>query len=67
VLNTAAQLGTALGVAAVLLVVRLSEGTALPLAGAGLGWLAAAVLAAVAAGLLLRRPARAAVPAGNAG
>ncbi|PWW23954.1 MFS transporter [Geodermatophilus normandii] len=67
VLNTAAQLGTALGVAAVLLVVRLSEGTALPLAGAGLGWLAAAVLAAVAAGLLLRRPARAAVPARNAG
>ncbi|SFT51410.1 Major Facilitator Superfamily protein [Geodermatophilus amargosae] len=67
VLNTAAQLGTALGVAVVLLVVRVSEGTALPLAGAGLGWLAAALLAALAAGLLLRRPARAAVAARSAG
>jgi MFS family permease len=61
--NTAAQLGTALGVAGVLLVVGVSEGSALPLAGSGLGWLTAALPAAVAAALLLRPPARAASPA----
>ncbi|MGY1780137.1 MFS transporter [Geodermatophilus sp. SYSU D01036] len=65
--NTAAQLGTALGVAAVLLVVRATEGTGLPLAGSGLGWATAALLAALAAGLLARRPARTAEPARSAG
>ncbi|MEX5719920.1 MFS transporter, partial [Geodermatophilus maliterrae] len=59
VVNTAAQLGTALGVAVVLLVVGATEGTAVPLAGAPLGWLTAAALAAAAAAVLLRRPARA--------
>ncbi|WP_456876408.1 MFS transporter [Geodermatophilus sp. SYSU D00710] len=62
VLNTAAQLGTALGVAVVLLVAGVTEGTALPLAGAPLGWLTAAALAAAAAAALLRRPGR--VPGG---
>ncbi|MGY1698372.1 MFS transporter [Geodermatophilus sp. SYSU D00766] len=54
VLNTAAQLGTALGVAVVLLVAGASAGTSLPLAGTPLGWVTAATLAAVPAGLLLR-------------
>jgi MFS family permease len=57
VVNTAAQLGTALGVAGVLLVARATEGSGLPLAGAPLGWLTAAAVALAAAGLLLRRPA----------
>jgi MFS family permease len=57
VVNTAAQLGTALGVAGVLLVARATEGSGLPLAGAPLGWLTAAAIALVAAALLLRRPA----------
>jgi len=54
-LNTAAQLGTALGVAAFLLAALLSTDSALPLAGPRLGWLAAAVTAACG-GLLLARP-----------
>ncbi len=59
-LNTAAQMGTAIGVAAVLLVAAATEGAALPLAGAPLGWLVAAVAAAGAAAALLRPlPARA--------
>jgi MFS family permease len=58
VLNTAAQLGTALGVAVVLLIATATEDTALPLAGAPLGWLVAAVAALVAGALVLRRPRR---------
>jgi hypothetical protein len=54
-LTTAAQLGSAPGVAAVLLVARASEGSGLPLAGPPLGWAAAAVTAAAAAAVLLRR------------
>ena len=65
--NTAAQLGTALGVAVVLLVVGATAGTALPLAGAPLGWLTAAALAAVAAAVLLRRPVRVPRPSRAAG
>ncbi len=56
VVNTAAQLGTALGVAGVLLVAGATEDTGLPLAGAPLGWLTAAAVALAAAVLLLRRP-----------
>jgi MFS family permease len=63
VLNTAAQLGTALGVAVVLLVVAATAGTGLPLAGTPLGWVTAAASAAVAAALLLR-PGRVAAAAG---
>ncbi|HYO37709.1 MAG TPA: hypothetical protein VER97_16650, partial [Geodermatophilus sp.] len=62
VVNTAAQLGTALGVAGVLLVAGVTEGTALPLAGAPLGWLTAAAVALAAAALLLRRPVGSAGP-----
>jgi MFS family permease len=46
VLNTAAQLGTALGVAAILLVAALSGGSEGPAAGAPAGWAAAALAAA---------------------
>jgi MFS family permease len=58
VLNTAAQLGTALGIAAVLLLAASTSGSALPLSGAPLGYAAAAV-AAAASGIWLvrRRPA----------
>jgi MFS family permease len=48
-LNTAAQLGTALGVSALLLLAAATQGTALPLAGTPLGWAAAATLAAATA------------------
>ncbi|MFW3170150.1 MFS transporter [Geodermatophilus sp. CPCC 206100] len=58
VLNTAAQLGTALGVAAVLLVARATAGSDLPLAGTALGWAAAAAGAATAAVVLLGRVPR---------
>jgi len=44
-INTAAQLGTALGVAALLLVSAAGKGAALPLRGPALGWAAAAGLA----------------------
>jgi MFS family permease len=46
VLNTAAQLGTALGVAAILLVAALSGGSEGPAGGAPAGWAAAALAAA---------------------
>jgi MFS family permease len=55
-LNTAAQLGTALGVAAVLLVAAATDGAALPLAGTPLGWLAASLAATAVAAVLLGRP-----------
>jgi hypothetical protein len=45
VLNTAAQLGTALGVAAILLVAALSGGSGGPAAGAPAGWVGAGLLA----------------------
>ena len=48
-LNTAAQLGTALGVSALLLLAGATQGTALPLAGTPLAWAAAAALAAATA------------------
>jgi MFS family permease len=51
VLNTAAQLGTALGVAAVLLLSSATERTGLPLHGPQLGWAAAAAVAISGAGL----------------
>jgi MFS family permease len=54
-LNTAAQLGHALGVAAVLLVARATADSTLPLAGTPLGWAVAAGTAAVAAAALLLR------------
>jgi MFS family permease len=49
VLNTAAQLGTALGVAAVLLVASVAGGSGGPAAGAGAGWVCAGILAVVGA------------------
>jgi MFS family permease len=55
VLNTAAQLGTALGIAAVLLLAASTSGSVLPLAGAPLGYAAAAVAAAASGTWLLRR------------
>jgi MFS family permease len=67
VVNTAAQVGTALGVAVVLLVARASGGSGLPLAGAPLGWLTATALAGAAAVVLLRRPGGAGRPAADAG
>lgn len=48
-LNTAAQLGTALGVAGLLLVAGLTRDTDLPLSGTPLAWAAAAALAGIAA------------------
>lgn len=68
VLNTAAQLGTALGVAAVLLIATATDGAPLPLSGTPLGWLAAALAAAAVAAVLLVRCRRAAnpTPAGTA-
>ncbi len=53
-LNTAAQLGTAVGVSALLLIATASDGMDLPLAGTPLAWAAAAGLAAVAALLTAR-------------
>jgi predicted MFS family arabinose efflux permease len=55
VLNTAAQLGTALGVAAVLLVARSTADAGLPLDGTPLGWAVAAAVAVTAAAVLLGR------------
>lgn len=54
-LNTAAQLGSALGVAAVLLIAASTDGAPLPLTGTPLGWLAASLAAAGVGGALLRR------------
>jgi MFS family permease len=57
VLNTAAQLGTALGVAAILLVAALTGGPSGPAAGAAAGWTAAGLLAVLgAAWFALHRP-----------
>jgi MFS family permease len=54
-LNTAAQLGSALGVAILLLIASASTGSGLPLAGPRLAWAAAALAAASAAALVHRR------------
>jgi len=54
-LNTAAQLGHALGVAAFLLLATSTEGSGLPLAGTPLAWGAAALTAAVPAVVIARR------------
>jgi MFS family permease len=54
VLNTAAQVGTALGVAVILLVAVLVADT--PAAGAGAGWLAVALLSLAGVGYFARRP-----------
>ena len=51
-LNTAAQLGSAVGTAALLCLSESTTGDSLPLSGARLGWLAAAVLAFVGAAVL---------------
>lgn len=53
-LNTAAQLGTALGVSALLLLAATTADVDLPLSGTPLGWAAAAVLAAGTALLVAR-------------
>jgi predicted MFS family arabinose efflux permease len=55
-LNTGAQLGTALGVSALLLLAARTQSAELPLTGAPLGWAAAAVLAACGALLVTRAP-----------
>jgi MFS family permease len=55
-LNTAAQLGTALGVAGLLLVAATTRGSGLPLAGTPLAWGCAAAIAAAGAGAMLIRP-----------
>ena len=51
-LNTAAQLGAAVGTAALLCLAESTTGDSLPLAGARLGWLAAAMLALTGAAAL---------------
>ncbi len=56
-LNTAAQLGTALGVAAFLLLAASTVSVRLPLQGTSLAWVCVAGLAAVSCLALLRRPA----------
>jgi MFS family permease len=57
-LNTAAQLGTALGVAALLLLSAATTRAALPLHGPTLGWAAAALMALTGAAVIAsRRPA----------
>ncbi len=53
-LNTAAQLGTAVGVAGLLLLASVTDGSTLPMAGTPTGWLAASALAAVAAVVVTR-------------
>ncbi len=58
ILNTAAQLGTALGVSAAVLIADTSRNADLPLRGAPLSWALAAVAAAGAALLALRRVRR---------
>jgi MFS family permease len=55
ILNTAAQLGTALGVSAAVLIAGASARAHLPLRGAPLSWALAAALAAGAALIALRR------------
>jgi MFS family permease len=60
ILNTAAQLGSAIGTAALLCLSESTTGSSLPLSGAQLGWLAAAMLAltgAAALGAQTRAPA----------
>jgi predicted MFS family arabinose efflux permease len=64
-LNTAAQLGTAIGVAAFLLVAFASTDTAVPLGGNRLGWLAAAVSAAIGAVVLSRTRMPVRTPSGG--
>jgi predicted MFS family arabinose efflux permease len=56
VLNTAAQLGTALGVAAILLVAVVSGDAGGPAAGAGAGWTGAGLLAALGVAFFVLRP-----------
>ncbi|QEC50734.1 MFS transporter [Baekduia soli] len=63
-LNTLAQLGAALGIAVVLLVASITRGTGVPLAGAPLGWAAAAALAAAGAAAVVGLRRRAPGPAG---
>jgi MFS family permease len=55
ILNTCAQLGTAIGVSAAVLLAATTQHQHLPLRGAGLSWAVAAVLAAGGAILALRR------------
>ena len=55
-LNTAAQLGAAIGTAALLCLAESSTGNSLPLSGAQLGWLAAAILALTGAAALGAHP-----------
>jgi MFS family permease len=55
-LNTAAQLGTALGVATLLLLSGATDHASLPLHGPALGWAGAALLAIAGAMLIARRP-----------
>jgi MFS family permease len=57
VLNTAAQVGTAIGVAAILLIAVVS-GSGGPATGAGAGWIAGAVLAALGVAFFAPRPRR---------
>jgi MFS family permease len=61
-LSTAAQLGSAVGTAALLCLSELTAGDPLPLSGARLGWLAAAVLA-LAGAAALGTQGRASAPA----
>ena len=65
-LNTAAQLGTALGVAALLLLAGATDNSNLPVSGVTAGWAAAAILAGVAAWLISRDPSRRARSLGRA-
>jgi MFS family permease len=58
VLNTAAQLGTALGVAALLLLASATADASLPLHGARLAWAAAAAVAIGGAGLTAKARSR---------
>ncbi|MFZ1994066.1 MAG: MFS transporter, partial [Solirubrobacteraceae bacterium] len=58
VLNTAAQLGTALGVAVLLLLSATGASLAFPLSGPLLGWAAAAALALAGAAIIAARPLR---------
>jgi len=57
VLNTAAQLGSALGIGAMFVVAETTAGTGWAISGAYLGWCCAAVAAAAGA-IALTRPAR---------
>ncbi len=55
-LNTAAQLGAAIGTAALLCLAESTTGNSLPVSGAQLGWLAAAILALTGAAALGAHP-----------